>query len=314
MIVGFIIIGFILIIATATICVTSEVSLRTSGNKKSTIPAIILGSIGVILIILGFCFVTIPTGYTGVKTTFGQIHKETLPNGMNFRIPFVQSIEKVNNKQQDITIGDSIWGETSEKVQVYMSNITVTYRINPDKSAWIFANVTDYEENLIAYSLVSSALKNSVAVLPANQATIRSYVEPLAQESLQLILDEKYGEDVIIINKVAIADMNFEDSYNTAISQRNMAELIQQRQSIENTTAIEKAEADKKVQVTAAEAEAQVMLTKAQAEKEANELRESSLTDRILISQALEKWNGELPRVTGSGESILDISSVVKER
>ncbi|HPU41862.1 MAG TPA: hypothetical protein PKY26_05590 [Acetivibrio clariflavus] len=36
----------------------------------------------------------IPTGYTGVKTTFGQIDPKPLKSGPHFKIPFIQSIEK----------------------------------------------------------------------------------------------------------------------------------------------------------------------------------------------------------------------------
>ena len=279
-------------------------------HSATTFIAVIV--IGLIIALSGTCFVQIPTGFTGVKATFGQISEKTLPNGLAFRIPIIQTIEKVNNKQQDGTVETEIWGETEEKVQVYMSGITITYQINPEKSAWIYANVANYRESLITRSLVSSALKNAVAKLPASRATIRSEVEPIAAECLQTILNEKYGADVITIHKVVIADMNFENSYNTAIAQRNNAELVQQRQAIENQTAIEKAEADKKVQVTAAEAKAEVLLTEAEAEKEANLLREASLTDRILISAAIEKWNGELPRVMGSDGLMLGVDSLVK--
>lgn len=280
-------------------------------NKGSSIILTAGVIIGILVAILGFCFVSIPTGYTGVKATFGQISEKTLPNGINFRIPIIQKIERVNNKQQDAELNSQVWGETEEKVQVYMSGITITYQINPEKSAWIFANVTNYKESLITNSLVSSALKNSVSALPAEKATIRSEVEPLARDMLQEVLDEKYGNDVVMIHKVVIADMNFEDSYNDAISKRNQAELTQQRQAIENQTAIEKAEADRKVQVTAATAKAEVMLTEAEAEKKANELREASLTDRILMAQFIEKWNGELPKVMGSNGLMLGIDSLI---
>ena len=295
------IIGLLLFAAGVVVAI---IKARTSENP-SYVVSIILIALSVLVILLSFCFVTIPTGYTGVKSTFGQIHEKTLPNGMNFRVPFVQSIEKVNNKQQDISLNEEIWGETQEKVQVYMSGITITYQINPEKSAWIYANVSNYKDNLITYSLVSSALKNSTASLAADKATIRSEVEPLAQQNLQSILDEKYGENVIFIHKVVISNMNFENSYNQAISQRNMAELTQQRQSIENQTAIEKAEADKKVQVTAAQAKAEVMITQATAEKEANELRNASLTDRILYTQWISKWDGKLPTVSSDSTGFM---------
>ena len=57
----------------------------------------------IIVLVLAVCsFHIIPTGYTGVKTSFGQIQKTTIQSGkLNFCIPFVQSIHKVNNKQQD---------------------------------------------------------------------------------------------------------------------------------------------------------------------------------------------------------------------
>ena len=65
----------------------------------------------IILLILCMCSVhIIPTGYTGVKTSFGQIQEEAVRSGsVNFTIPFVESIHKVNNKQQDKCIETQIW-------------------------------------------------------------------------------------------------------------------------------------------------------------------------------------------------------------
>ena len=299
--------NIILIIIGLVAFIVSLIFYKTKVSKLF----LILTAVGIVILLAGACIVSIPTGYTGVRSTFGQIEKGTLPNGMNFRIPLIQTIERVNNKQQDVVISDEIWGETEEKVQVYMSNIIITYQINPSASSWIVANVANYKDNLITAPLVSSALKNSVATLPAERATIRSEVEPIAETYLQKILDEKYGTDVVSIHKVVIGDMNFEDEYNDAISKRNQAELTQQRQAIENQTAIEKAEADRTVQVTAAEAQAEVLLTQAEAEKKANELREASLTDRILISQFLEKWDGVLPKVMGTDGLMLGIDSLL---
>ena len=43
-------------------------------------------------------------------------------------------------------------------------------------------------------------------------------MEPLAQETIQKSLDNKYGNGVITINKVIIDNADFEDSYNEAIA------------------------------------------------------------------------------------------------
>ena len=47
----------------------------------------------IIVLVLAVCsFHIIPTGYTGVKTSFGQIQETTIQSGkLNFCIPFVQS-------------------------------------------------------------------------------------------------------------------------------------------------------------------------------------------------------------------------------
>lgn len=283
---------------------------------KSKKPSITLIVAGILLIILGNSFTIIPTGYTGVRTTFGQVDDTIVPKGFNLKIPFVQSIDSVNNKQQDqkFAEGDAkVWGESSEKVQVYMADVTVTYQINPEKSSWIYANVSNYEESLLQSSLVASALKDSAAALKSSEVTVRGSIEPKAKEILQDALNEKYGEGTVEVIKVVINDMNFEDSYNQAIADKNLAEMNAQKQAIENQTAIDKAEADKKVALTNADSNAQVKIKEAEAEKTANDLKETSITDKILIQQYLEKWNGELPMVTGSdGNVMLDISKLLE--
>lgn len=76
----------------------------------------------------------VPTGYTGVKTSFGQIQEATIQSGkLNFTIPFVQSIHTVSNKQQDKHIEAQIWGETSDKTPVYAADVIVTYQVLPEK-------------------------------------------------------------------------------------------------------------------------------------------------------------------------------------
>ena len=268
---------------------------------------------GVIIFLLGGSFKIVPTGYTGVRTTFGQISEQTVPEGFNFRIPFIQNIKLVNNKRSDVVIYDQIWGETTERTPVYAENVVITYQISKDHSAWLYANVRDVDEGLVSASLTSSALKSAMVELSASDVTIRSKIEPLAKEKLQESLDEKYGEDAIAIYKVVINNMDFEQAYNDAIQAKSIAQQQYEAQQVENKTAIEKAEADKKVAVTKAEAEAEALLIKAEAEANANKLLSESLSDEILESKFYETWNGELPQVMGDDAVITDIRGSVAE-
>lgn len=199
-------VGVLLIIGGCVGIVINHIE-RLSINTSLKYPILISG---LLLLVLANSFTIIPTGYTGVKVTFGQVDKETLPNGFNGHIPVIQNIYIVNNKQQDIVFtDDTISSETSERNEVYFSGITVTYQINPEKSAWIYANVSDYKTGLVSKSLVASAIKTSSKTLTPIDVTNRSIIEPIAKKEVQKSLDEKYGESTVIVNKVVIENATF---------------------------------------------------------------------------------------------------------
>ncbi|SDA44032.1 Regulator of protease activity HflC, stomatin/prohibitin superfamily [Lachnospiraceae bacterium G11] len=262
------------------------------------------------LIVISNSFAIIPTGYTGVRVTFGQISNSVVPNGINFKIPFVQEIQKVNNKQQDITFSDTISAETAERNEVFFSGVTVTYQINPSKSSWIYANVSDYKNNLVSENLVASALKGSSKSLMPNDVTNRNILEPLVKDNIQKSLDEKYGSEVVKINKVVVTNATFDDEYNNKIAQKQQAQMAYETQQIENKTAVEKAEADAKVKLRNAQAEADALKVQAEAEAEANKLLEESLTPNVLKNATIEKWNGQLPKVQGAEGTIIDLGDL----
>ena len=305
----FTLIGIFLILAGIVI------SVRKDNFKYAAITAI-----GIILALVVNSFTIIPSGYTGVKTTFGQIQETTIQNGFNWKVPFIDSIELVNNKQQDLRFAQKtqIWGETSEKIPVYMADVTVTIQIDNEKSAWIYANVSDYKSQLVSDAIVASSLKNAAEQFPAEEVTVRSNIENKACEELQASVDAKYGENVVHIKKVVINDMDFEASYNEAINQKNLAQKQQEAQAIQNQIAIEAANKDAEVKRVTAEAEADAKVTQAQgeadaikvkadAEAEANQKLSQSLTDSILQNKFYEKWNGQLPTVTGSNSALIDM-------
>ena len=278
--------------------ITEEEYRRSSKRYVGNVAGVIFG---VSLVVFSFSFVIIPTGYSGVKTTFGQVSQKTMPNGFNFKFPFVQKIEKVNNKQQDIVFSkNKISSETSERNTVIFSGITVTYQINPEKSAWIFANVSDYENNLVSESLVASAIKTSSKLLTPTNVTNRSILEPKAQENIQKSLDEKYGAGVIHINKVIINGAEFDKEYDDKIAKKQQAQMDYEKQQIENRKNIEKAEADAKVKKTQAQAEADAVRIAAEAEAEANKKVAESITDK-LIENKLADARGKHGWVTVKG-------------
>lgn len=286
---------------------------RKTERKVNKIYFIIAG-LCLILAVLVMNLHIIPTGYTGVTTRFGQIDDRPVHSGrLYFTMPLVESIQKVNNKQQEFYIKEQIWGETNDKTPVYGRDIYITYQILPERSAWIYANVSDYTKNLLTDSLIASAMKSAMVELSPADVTNRTKVEPMVQEKLQESLDGKYGENTIYVNKVVIGDMDFEEAYNAAIQQRSIALQEQAKSEIENQTSIARAEAEKQVAVLKAEAEAESIKIAAEAEAAANKLIEESLSEVLMLYKVVESWDGKLPLVLGGGDGMMvDISQLLK--
>ena len=178
--------------------------------------------VGIAVGIFGASFKIVPTGYTGVRTMFGQVQEEPVRQGFNWKRPFVEGITLVNNKQQDMRIEGEIWGETAERTPVYAADIVVTYRLSEEKSAWIYANITKNADELIDNDIISSAVKSAMVELDADSVTNRGNIEPLVREKLASSTSEKYGEGTVEVLKVIINQMDFEQSYNDAIAAKSI--------------------------------------------------------------------------------------------
>lgn len=264
-------------------------------SKKAT--AIML-LVAIALVVFSASFKLIPTGYTGVRTTFGQVDDVVLKNGFNFKIPFVQSISKVNNKQQDKTYKGEIYGEASDKTVVMATDIIVTYQINPEKSAYIYANVSNYDSELISQSLLNSAVKTAMNQLNADDVTKRGKIEPIAKTALQNAIVEKYGTDAVFIKKVTIDNMDFEESYNKAIADKQIARQNAEKQAIENQKAVdlakanrEKAEIEAETSKVKAQGEADAMIITAEAEAESYRIQSSEITENLIRKWEMEARN-----------------------
>lgn len=278
------------------------------GKKKKAKAAGVL--FAVVIFIAVDCVAIVPTGYSGVRSTFGQVSEQSVPTGANLKFPFIQNISLVNNKQRDVRLAENqVWGETKEQVQLYAKDAVVSYRLLPEKSAYVYINFANTDQ-LVDESLFDSAFKRTTVTLESSTATNRAVVEPAVQQTLQQLVDEKYGENTIVISQVVINQMDFEESYNNAIAERNTAEQKRQQQAIDNKTAKEKAEADAEVARVTAQGEADAEKIRAQGKADANAILSNSITDKTLQQNMLDKWNGVLPNVMTSGDGVMSVFDI----
>ena len=66
---------------------------------KKAIP--IIGVLLAIILVILSCVSYVPTGYTGIVTTFGKVEENTLDAGIAFHLPW-QNVVKMDNREQRV--------------------------------------------------------------------------------------------------------------------------------------------------------------------------------------------------------------------
>lgn len=255
-------------------------------------PRMLFGLLWLIILIFG-CFSTIKSGEVGIITRFGKIIDTTKNEGLVFKLP-IDKMTKINIKVQKYENYTALSTSTKDMQVVNNIKVSINYRLDKDKVIDLYKKVgIDYNTNVLEPSIQETVK----AVI--SKYTAEELVTKRSEISLDMndTLDERikgYG-----INSVAVSINNFDFSaaYNEAIEKKAVAE-----QEVETS----------KNQLEKAKIDAEKKKVEAQGEADANALLEESLTDEIIMQKFIEKWNGELPKATGSSSSIFDITSLLQ--
>ena len=281
------------------------------------------------LIVLPNCFATVPVGSTGIMLTMGKVEDTALPEGMHFKIPFVQKIVSMDNRVKKLELSTEAF---SKDIQTVSATLAVNYRLQTEKTFAIYKSTgTAYEDNLIVPA-THEVLKSVCA-----QYTAEELISKRAESSDKMRdeLDAKLSQIGISITDFNIIDFDFSDEFISAVESKQVAEQLKKKAATENETAIAQAEREKQVSIKqseaeaervriAAEAQAQSTLIAAQAEADAVKLAADAeayrleqigqkLTDKTILSTLAENWNGELPGVVGAGTAgILNLDDMLE--
>ncbi|MGN0775534.1 MAG: prohibitin family protein [Candidatus Ventricola sp.] len=282
------------------------------------------------LIVLPNCFATVPVGSTGIMLTMGKVEDTALPEGMHFKIPFVQKIVSMDNRVKKLELSTEAF---SKDIQTVSATLAVNYRLQTEKTFEIYKTTgTAYEDNLIVPA-THEVLKSVCA-----QYTAEELISKRAESSDKMRdeLDAKLSQIGISITDFNIIDFDFSDEFISAVESKQVAEQLKKKAATENETAIAQAEREKQVTIKqseaeaervriAAEAQAQSTVIAAQAEADAVKLAADAeayrleqigqkLTDRTILNTLAENWNGELPAVVGADMTgILNLDDMVKD-
>ena len=269
------------------------------GDKRTEIVlrkgrvAAVLGTILLIIFIFLFCTTRIPTGHTGVVTTFGQVENYTLDAGIHLKAPW-QKVVRMDNRVQRETIELSCF---SSDIQEVSMSYTVYYQISQSNAMTIYSTLGKrYNDQIIAPS-VNEAVKIVTAKYTAEElvANRSELAFGITQE-----LTTKLGAYNIVFVDGAIENLDFTDAFTNAVEAKQVAQQNKLKAETEAEQKKIEAAAEAEVKLLTAQAEAEAILIAAEAEAEANRLLTESITPEILDRLYYDVWDGKLPTVYGA--------------
>lgn len=256
----------------------------------------------------------VPTGYTGILTTFGAVSNRTLDAGINFKAPW-QSIVTMDNRTQKVQIDASAFSSDIQQVDIVLS---VNYSIDQTTARELYRTVgRNYYENIM-YPRVQENLKAvfsqyTAENLIAQREFLSDSVKNLTSKDM-----ENYGIEII---SIAIEDIDFTDAFTNAVEAKQVAaqnkltaQTIQEQQTMEANAAAERAiiaaNAQAEQDIIAAQADLEVVKIQADAalyagEKEStmNERLARALTADLIKYYWIKQWNGKLPTTVLGSDS-----------
>ncbi|MBR1554667.1 MAG: prohibitin family protein [Oscillospiraceae bacterium] len=277
----------------------------SKGKTKAIVTGVVIAL--AVLFVGGNAATVVPAGHTGVVVTLGQVSQNVLSEGFHFKAPFIQNVQNVSNK---IQVYEAPASAVSKDLQTVSSTIAVNYRLVSNMSAQMYQNVgTDYQTVLIT-PVVQECMKAATAKYTAEELITK---RTAVGDEVKTELDTKLNDYGIYIEKFNIVNFDFSAEFNAAIEAKQVAEQNLIKTQTEQKQQIVIAEAEAKKKVIAANAEAEAIRAKAEAQADANKKIEESLSNKVLMYNQIEKWDGVMPKVTSGNNSSLMIDVPIEE-
>ena len=303
---------------------------------KMKIKYIGAGAITVALVVAAItmflaCTSTVPSGNTGILTTFGAVEEKALPNGLNFHAPW-QNITPMSNKEQKNTFSGVCF---SKDLQEVTYTYTSTHSLTPSAAPNIYKTVGVDYYNILIRQQIDNAIKTEFGLVVAEDMTeLRAQLQSGVNDRVKTYATG-YGIDINIV----IDDFDFSDAYTNAIEAKQVAEQDALRdktqQQMETERARQQAErariqadndaAVRQIQVEAeanaarvkaqadyevAQLEADAIAYKGQKEAEATAALAAVISDEIVAYEYAQRWEGTLPTYMMGSSGALPIIDI----
>lgn len=280
--------------------------------KGAGIGCILGGVFLCILCVVLACVTSVPTGNTGIVTTFGRVENYVLDAGISMKAPW-QKVIKMDNRIQKESVDLACFSSDIQEVNI---SYTVNYQIDKANAMNIYKSIGTNYFNTVIQPSITEAVKEVTALYTAEDLVGNR--EALSNAIEEVLAARLLPYNIKVID-TSIEDMDFNDAFTNAVEAKQVAQQNKLKAETEAQQKIVEAEAAAKVKTVEAqaqadadkikaEAEAYQIEVKATAEAEANKKISESITKTLNDYYYINQWDGKLP---GTYVGSDDVSTII---
>ena len=288
----------------------------------------VIATISIILsliLCLVSCISYVPTGHTGIVTTFGKVHDETLDAGLAWHAPW-DNVINMDNREQRVAFTLQAFSKDIQQVDIQGS---INININKATAMILYREVgTDYV-NIFVTPRIQEDVKIVIARYTAENLISNRQT---ASDSIYELIKQELTEKGINVISLALENVDFTDAFEAAVEAKQVATQEKQRAQTEQErmTMEEEAKAKRAIIVANAEAEkakiaaqadlevvkiqAEAALYAGEKEAEMNKRISEALSNELIQYYWIKQWNGKLPIVsTDNAMSLINMEGVLND-
>ena len=266
---------------------------RKRNSFKGIVVTVIILVLAAVIGLSSLC--TISEGYIGVKYRFGKIVADDLQPGLNFKIPVIETVSRVDIREQIYESNTTAYTKDTQTVENLQFKLNYYYDRSQLSNIIRNIGINNVESKLVIPQMMS-IVKNEIGQFKAEELIQNRTV---VQENIETKIAESLAMDGIIVSSFALENVDFEDGFEEAVRAKVVAE--QEALKMQNKT-VEKEELARQ---TVIEAQAKADSQKLEADAQAYSIKvvQDQLTSspQYLEYAKIEKWNGEFPQVMSEG-------------
>jgi len=275
--------------------------------------------LGILVIVAAFVawnsLVYVRPGSVGVliHRSGGGVDKTPLGVGFHFKWPILQEVVEYPIYMQTLVLtrsdreGNSFNEEinvNSVEGQPISCDVSLSFELDPTRVPFLYSSFRT-TIGMITHGFVKQSIRQALQEVVGRTEIVNflGKEKALVVTQTQADLQKHLGEYGFLVKQFTLNEVRAPESIVKAIEAKNT--MAQEALRAQNELQKKQFEAQQKI--IEADGDAKSTLTRARAQAESNQLLSASLTAQLVEYRKIDKWNGQLPQVSGGATPFINL-------